>query len=215
MGPASCDASPTGSVGLLQQLEVALADDGSTTSTCRASLPIAWRHSDLVSTVLGVSERTRVLLASKHHGGAEHLSTAGTAALTTAQQTVLCQPAQSTDTCMSPLCCPWPRPPTRSQIVMPPAAFIMTGIMFMCVPHCAKPIVAIFAWNHGFRAAWWLWVGPLPFALFFVGMSWPLVPCFGKKPHWWSPTGGMTIGGRTRTFYSAHCNSLGLRCEAF
>ena len=108
MGPASCDASPTGSVGLLQQLEVALADDGSTTSTCRASLPIAWRHSDLVSTVLGVSERTRVLLASKHHGGAEHLSTAGTAALTTAQQTVLCQPAQSTDTCMSPLCCPWP-----------------------------------------------------------------------------------------------------------
>ena len=55
-----------------------------------------------------MSQRTGVLLASKHHGGAEHLSTAGTAALTTAQQTVLCQLAQSTDTCMSPLCCPWP-----------------------------------------------------------------------------------------------------------
>ena len=46
------------------------------------------------------------------------------------------------------------------QIIMPPLAFGMTCLMFICCPHPAKPILVVFAWNHGLRAAWWLWLGP-------------------------------------------------------
>eukprot|EP01047_Picozoa_sp_COSAG01_P080426 COSAG01_NODE_15635_length_1316_cov_9.824158_2_plen_165_part_00 len=80
------------------------------------------------------------------------------------------------------------------EIAMPPLAFVMTALAFMCCPHTAKPIPLIFVYNHGLRAIWWLWLGPMPFILFCIGMTWPLVPAFGTKPQLWSPTGGTIIG---------------------
>jgi hypothetical protein len=80
------------------------------------------------------------------------------------------------------------------QLIMPPLAFCVASLMFLCCPHPAKPILLIFGWNHGLRAVWWLLLGPMPFLLFYMGMSFTLIPCFGKKPHLWSPTGGALIG---------------------